>query len=1081
MPLLLGGDFLRDHKVVTDHGRCVTTFQGPDGLELEVPWTAYTVDQQQLVQQCATSPAPLITAPVSLHVLRGVPPVTETADSQPPVWLDGGEFPTGLDEVDAMDLIITMPQRFLGTVKQPWTVYMFRGLVLLATLFGIMVISGQHHLGRLSAATLDRDGRHLPLHAVADLDHLTHESRAALNSSMCVVPLMIDIHMREAARFTNAPGALHPTYAELPQHFDPVCQFPFCLPPAVPSEAPIVSNVTALSATSAVLPLPTKAAEQFIIFPLITVPSAPPFSVPHIAPTHPFAPTGYLDLRCTLSVNSSFIQPEGGDSPRERYFTPPTTRQLSPPGSPSANRPPMKPLPRRGAPPGAPLSESEQFKIVLSVHCTQLMPEMRPEKFPKELWPLVTDELKPRAKDIWAQFSPERIEVCLEQAFSDIRIYDQTPARLEQSHFFRAQVLVNLDAYFHPDPDNPPTIPGVEMEINLKDPSTKPVAVRMRRLQEMERASLKMRVAKMLRTGKLEKSRSDWNNPLCMVANKDKIKAFMDKYGDDAREAMLDPANEDEVIGLYRMTGDFRLLNLLTELERYPLPRIMELIDQCTENSDRYSAGDLADAFYLIKLKAASRHLTAFSTPDAHLQYKVMPQGVKSAACVWARTIANIFVDLLYTHKILIYQDDVCNRAKLFEEHALTQQAIYDKLRAHRMIYKTTKTTINFPSQKLLGHVMDHRGRSVDPNLTKHIRELAPPRNLTDVQSILGLAKVATEYVSELATIISPIQDLCRKGVNIRASWLEPQQKAFEELKRALTTTPVLMIPNINRPFRVVCDACRVGRGIGAVLQQLGTDGRWHPVAYFSRGLQDAERKFSATELELTALHDAILHWRPYLWGTYHEFEVFTDHYALCYMVTKMGGTAHSHQRLTRLCLDLQGYSFSVTHRKGSENLDADAISRLLQHNDIAYVHDEYSLRDDFGPLTESDLEDLAKHHSAPLNDQYKTQAEWIAQTVNNFRGERVAEKTALHINAFRIALSEPTESIPTENDTALLCCTHFCQDCEQPAPSNGSITHHTNVMPAHASIPPHPDIHTIQAMSVVKAFRYKHHKPVRP
>jgi hypothetical protein len=194
----------------------------------------------------------------------------------------------------------------------------------------------------------------------------------------------------------------------------------------------------------------------------------------------------------------------------------------------------------------------------------------------------------------------------------------------------------------------------------------------------------------------LEETVSAWNNPVHMVANRDKIKAFQQKYGAEATTIKLTEDNEEELAGLNRMTGDFRLLNALSHLERWPLPRIMDLIDSCIERSNRYSGHDLANAFFLIRLKESCRHLTAFGTPDAHLQYAVMPQGVKSAANVWARTIQTIMADLLYSYKILVYQDDVVNTAKNFGEHYRTQQTLYDRLGEKGMVFKPGKTTLNY-------------------------------------------------------------------------------------------------------------------------------------------------------------------------------------------------------------------------------------------------------------------------------------------------------------------------------------------------------------------------------------------------
>jgi hypothetical protein len=137
---------------------------------------------------------------------------------------------------------------------------------------------------------------------------------------------------------------------------------------------------------------------------------------------------------------------------------------------------------------------------------------------------------------------------------------------------------------------------------------------------------------------------------------------------------------------------------------------------------------------------------------------------------------------------------------------------------------------------------------------------------VAEVRSLMGLATVVREYIPAMSTLLAPIQALMRKVVDVAAEWKdEVHGEAFRALKKALTSQPILMGVSELKPFVVVIDACRVGRGIGAILMQDDEDGVLHPVAYWSRGLSDAERRYSATELECTALHNAILHWKSYL------------------------------------------------------------------------------------------------------------------------------------------------------------------------------------------------------------------------
>ena len=87
------------------------------------------------------------------------------------------------------------------------------------------------------------------------------------------------------------------------------------------------------------------------------------------------------------------------------------------------------------------------------------------------------------------------------------------------------------------------------------------------------------------------------------------------------------------------------------------------------------------------------------------------------------------------------------------------------------MVFKPTKTFLNEPAQKILGHVISKEGRSTDPGLVRAIKELQSPTTITQVRSLLGLAQVAREYIPALSTVISPLQALARKGVDIPSTW----------------------------------------------------------------------------------------------------------------------------------------------------------------------------------------------------------------------------------------------------------------------------------------------------------------------
>ena len=291
----------------------------------------------------------------------------------------------------------------------------------------------------------------------------------------------------------------------------------------------------------------------------------------------------------------------------------------------------------------------------------------------------------------------------------------------------------------------------------------------------------------MLDKKKIQKSTSAWASPPRLVAYDDRIQKFLAEHGENTMEALqsicTDRKMRDIVQNLYRFTSDMRRVNEATKLEVFPIPNIPDLIDKCS-GKDRYLTLDIEDAFFVVKCAEKSRPLTAFMTPDGLFEYMVMVQGGKCSANVFARIVSEIFTPLEHTN-FFWYQDDLVNHeAEGFIQHMDLQQKIYQRCRARKIILKPSKAHLNFTTQKVLGYIMSKDGRRVDPGLVKAITNLAVPKTLKDVQSLLGLTQVAREYLPALATIIAPIQMLAKKGVYIVAAWKKEQDIAFKNFKK---------------------------------------------------------------------------------------------------------------------------------------------------------------------------------------------------------------------------------------------------------------------------------------------------------
>jgi transposase InsO family protein/cbb3-type cytochrome oxidase subunit 3 len=508
------------------------------------------------------------------------------------------------------------------------------------------------------------------------------------------------------------------------------------------------------------------------------------------------------------------------------------------------------------------------------------------------------------------------------------------------------------NAIYHPDPENPKLAKGEICYIEVTD--DKPIIARPRRYNWVQKAFLTAKTSIMIRQGKLEISEGDYASALVLVPYEDRIKKSLDKWGDKAEEESKKPENFAEVATWFRMCCDFRELNSKTISEVFPLPRIDDLIDEIPLGTKYYSLGDVFDAFFCIELAQKSRKYTGFRTHDQHLQYKVMPQGGKNNPSRFCRAISKMFGDI-YGHEALKYMDDILIHSKDFETHYNTLAKVYNCLIVNQLTFKLAKLHLGYNRVRFLGHLVDERGRSPDFEGVRAVSEIAYPKNsATEVRHFLGLTVYYKDYIENYSAKAMPLYELTQKGVNVAEMWAknpEKYEKAVDELKMALISEPCLRPPDNTRKFRIVVDACRIGRGLGAILLQAYEDG-WHPVSYWSKSLNKTEREYSPTELECKGMHDAILRYDVYL--RYKEFEVITDHNALIYMVKAQ--TQHNNGRLMRYLMDLQPYCFSCAYRKGEEHSDADAVSRLLRQGEIP----EYLTADDLdttnGLITDEDF-----------------------------------------------------------------------------------------------------------------------------
>ncbi|MCO5586475.1 hypothetical protein L7F22_040415 [Adiantum nelumboides] len=278
---------------------------------------------------------------------------------------------------------------------------------------------------------------------------------------------------------------------------------------------------------------------------------------------------------------------------------------------------------------------------------------------------------------------------------------------------------------------------------------------------------------------------------------------------------------------------------------------------------------------------------------------------------------------------VIARHDDVDGGDSSGSKHRLDEDLGIPSVRtpANRLFINGKKSEFFMKEIKYLGHIISKEGIRMDPEKLRVIEEWPEPCNVHELRSFLGMCSYYRRFIRDFSRIAGPLHDLTKKKV--KYVWTPKENTAFMQLKAKLMTQPLLVLPDLKKPFEVHCDAC--GDSIGAVLSQEG-----HPIAYESRRLNSQERVLGVYEKELISVIHALQSWKHYLLGT--AFVIYTDHQSIRYFMTQ---TKLSEKQM-RWANFLSQFHFHIAHVAGKKNQVVDALSRRPRANavSIAYNHD---------------------------------------------------------------------------------------------------------------------------------------------
>lgn len=429
---------------------------------------------------------------------------------------------------------------------------------------------------------------------------------------------------------------------------------------------------------------------------------------------------------------------------------------------------------------------------------------------------------------------------------------------------------------------------GIEMKVLLHN--EEPIYDSPRRLPLAERKEVEKQVEEWLKAGIVRPSNSDFASPIVLVRKKDNS---------------------------YRMCIDYRKLNKKVIKDRFPLPLIDDILDKL-HSATTFSTIDLKNGFFHVPIEEQSRKYTSFVTHHGQFEFCRVPFGLCNSPSVFQRFIYKIFRPLMNQDIAIPYMDDIIIPSKDEKEGMERLKVVLDVASRFGLQPKFKKCQFLKQNVEFLGHRIENGTISPSKEKTAAIIKFPIPRSLKQVQSFLGLTGYFRKFVPGYSTIAKPISDLLRHGSTF--VWGICQRQAFEQLKKLLTTEPVLKIYKPDARTELHVDASKYG--FGATLLQEGDDRKLHPVHYMSCKTTSAQEKLPSYELEVLAIIEAVKKFRIYLLGI--EFKIVTD----CEAFTKTLQKKDLTTRVARWALFLEDFNYIIEHRSGTRMKHVDALSR---------------------------------------------------------------------------------------------------------------------------------------------------------
>ena len=431
-----------------------------------------------------------------------------------------------------------------------------------------------------------------------------------------------------------------------------------------------------------------------------------------------------------------------------------------------------------------------------------------------------------------------------------------------------------------------------------------PVQSRARCLDPEKLAVAKAELEKLVDLGIAYRGKSEWSSPLLVTT---------------------------KPCGGWRVCGDYRRLNAMTETDQYPVRSLQDFTSEL-QGKKFFSKVDLMKGYHQIPVAPNDIKKTAVITPFGLFIFPRTPFGLKNAGQDFQRLMDEILGDV---PRVYVYIDDILIASETLQQHLQDLETVFKSLSENGLVIQRSKCVLGKPSLEFLGYHVDEQGITPLPDKVQAIRTTTPPTTVKELQRFLGMVGYYRKFIPGAATHLFHMFEAL-KGKPKSLTWTPECQTSFEATKDALARASMLFHPRVGAKLALTTDASNLA--IGGVLEQRGPKG-WEPLAFYSSKLEPHQQNWPPYDRELLGAFKSVRHFKHMLEG--RAFTLYTDHQSLVPSMKKKSDPQTIRQTYQLACIS--EFTTDIQYLQGKANVVADALSRPneeLPINSIASTAD---------------------------------------------------------------------------------------------------------------------------------------------